>query len=142
MRFYSFLNRWNAHSLAAQFLLTGGLVSIAAMVAVGLLARSLIEAGVTRNSAAATALYVDSVIAPILPDMQKSEVLTDPVERALDETLGDAPLGRRLLSFRLWRRDGTILYSNDKSLIGRRFQPNSEVEESLRGQDDRTVRSR
>ena len=72
MRFYSLLNRWNAHSLAAQFLLTGGLVSIAAMVAVGLLVRSLIEAGVTRNSAAATALYVDSVIAPILPDMQKS----------------------------------------------------------------------
>ena len=133
MRFYSLLNRWNAHSLAAQFLLTGGLVSIAAMVAAGLLVTSLIEAGVTRNSAAATALYVDSVIAPILPDMQKSQVLSDPVERALDETLGNAPLGRRLLSFRLWSRDGTILYSNDKSLVGRRFQPNPEVEEAFEG---------
>ena len=94
---------------------------------------SLIEAGVTRNSAAATALYVDSVIGPILPDMQKSEVLSDPVERALDETLGNAPLGRRLLSFKLWSRDGTILYSNNKSLVGRRFQPNPEVEEAFEG---------
>ena len=78
----------------------------------------------TRNSAAATALYVDSIIAPLLPDMQTSQTLDDSVAHALDETLGQGALGRRLVSFRLWRRDGTILYANDPELRGKRFEPN------------------
>ena len=79
---------------------------------------TLVEAAVTRNSAAATALYVDSVIAPILPDMQTNQMLDDTVTHALDETLGHGALGSRLFSFRLWRSDGLVLYSNDKKPYG------------------------
>ena len=71
-RLYELHDRWNAQSLAVQFLLAGGLVSFAAMLIVGFLVTSQIEEGVTRNSAATTALYVDSVIAPLLPDMRKT----------------------------------------------------------------------
>jgi signal transduction histidine kinase len=114
-------------------MIVGGLVSLMAMSLVGAVVTSVIEDGVARNSAAATALYVDSVIAPILPDMQKSEVLTDPVERALDETLGQGALGKRLMTFRLWRSDGTILYSNNKALMGRRFDPNPSLRKAFAG---------
>ncbi len=124
---------WASQSLARQFLLTGGLVSFVTMILVGLLVTALIEANVTRHSAAATALYVDSVIAPLLPDMQRSEVLGDAVTRALDETLGQGALGRRLMSFRLWRRDGTILYANDRSLIGRQFAPSADLQAAFAG---------
>jgi signal transduction histidine kinase len=127
------LARWNALSLATQFLLTGGLVSLIAMAVVGAVITQVIEAAVTRNSAAATALYVDSVIAPILPDMRKSEVLSDPVAHALDETLGQGALGSRLLSFRLWRSDGTVLYSKDGALTGRRFDPNPNLRKAFGG---------
>jgi signal transduction histidine kinase len=130
---FSLLAWWNALSLATQFLLAGGLVSLAAMAGVGMLVANLIEAGVTRNSAAATALYVDSVIAPLLPDMQTSRVLDDTVTRALDETLGQGALDQRLLSFRLWRPDGTILYANDKSLVGKRFTPNENLRRASAG---------
>ena len=120
-RLYELHDRWNAQSLAVQFLLAGGLVSFAAMLIVGFLVTSQIEEGVTRNSAATTALYVDSVIAPLLPDMRKSTTLGDNVVRALDETLSQGTLGKRLVSFRLWGRDGTILYAKDKSLVGKKF---------------------
>jgi signal transduction histidine kinase len=127
------LVRWNGRSLAEQFLLAGGVVSLAAMAGVGLLVTNLIETGVTRNSAAATALYVDSIIAPLLPDMQTSEVLSDTVTHALDETLGQGALGRRLVSFKLWRRDGTILYSNNKSLVADRFEVNQDLARAFAG---------
>ncbi|TJV47329.1 MAG: sensor histidine kinase, partial [Mesorhizobium sp.] len=115
------LDRWNALSLATQFLLAGGLFSLSAMIVVGMSVTSQIEAAVTRNSAASTALYVDSVIAPLLPDMRRSEVLDESVAHALDETLGQGALGKRLESVKLWRRDGTILYSTNKNLVGKRF---------------------
>ncbi|GLS31363.1 Signal transduction histidine kinase [Mesorhizobium albiziae] len=108
------------------------------MVAVGLLVTKLIETGVTRNSAAATALYVDSIIAPLLPDMQTNEVLGDTVTRALDETLGQGALGRRLVSYKLWRRDGTILYSKDKSVVAIRLEMNQDLARAFAG--DMTAR--
>lgn len=90
---------------------------------VGLWVTSQIRDGVITNAASTTALYVDSVISPLLPDMRRSEELTDGVKQALDETLDQGVLGKRLASFKLWRRDGKILYATDSTLIGRVYAP-------------------
>jgi len=127
------IRRWNSQSLTKQFLLTGGVVSLVAMAFVGAFVSSLIEDAVTRNSAASTALYVDSVIAPLLPDMLAGQELDDTVSRALDETLGQGALGNRLMSFRLWRADGTVLYSNDKSMQGKRFELSDDLRTAFSG---------
>ncbi|MDX8460635.1 sensor histidine kinase [Mesorhizobium humile] len=118
---------WSRLSLAWQFVIAGGIGLLAVMLVVGLWVTSQIRDGVMHNAAATTALYVDSVIAPLLPDMRKSQELDDTVKRALDETLGQGALGKRLVSFKLWRRDGTILYSKDASLIGRQITPNANL---------------
>ncbi|MBD9491944.1 sensor histidine kinase [Ensifer sp. ENS11] len=103
------------------------------MVLVGAFVSRLIEEAVTRNSAATTALYVDSVIAPLLPDMQTTQILDGGVARALDETLGQGALGDRLLSFRLWRADGTVLYSSDEAQIGKRLELSDELRTAFSG---------
>jgi hypothetical protein len=104
---------WGGLSLAWQFVIAGGIGLLAVMLVVGLWVTSQIREGVMHNSAVSTALYVDSVIAPLLPDMRKSQELDDAVKQALDETLGQGALGKRLLSFKLWRSDGTILYAKE-----------------------------
>lgn len=124
---------WNGQSLVRQFFLLGGLVSILAILVVGAVVTRLIEQSVTRNSAATTALYVDSIIAPLLPDMQRVVRLDEPDSRALDETLGHGALGSRLISFRLWRPDGMILYADDDSLIGRRLPMPSGIATAFEG---------
>ncbi|URK89226.1 sensor histidine kinase (plasmid) [Rhizobium sp. RCAM05350] len=133
MRADNLITRWNSQSLTKQFLLIGGIVATTAMVLVGGFVSSLIEEAVTRNSAATTALYVDSVIAPLLPDMQTTRVLDDAAARALDETLGQGALGGRLLSFRLWRADGTVLYSNEESAIGKRLDLSDDLRTAFAG---------
>jgi signal transduction histidine kinase len=134
MRLGAILDRWNDQSLARQFLLAGGLVAFAAMLLVGAFVTSLIEAAVTRNSAASTALYVDSIIAPLLPDMKTNQMLDDVTTRALDETFGQGALGGKVISFKLWRRDGTILYATDKSMVGQRFGPSEGLQTAFSGQ--------
>jgi hypothetical protein len=120
-------------SLALQFLIAGGIGLLVVMLVVGLWVTSQIRQGVMRNSAATTALYVDSVIAPLVPDMRKSRELDDTVKRALDETLDQGALGKRLASFKLWRRDGTILYAKDTTLIGKVFEPNANLVAAFSG---------
>lgn len=114
--------------------MAGGAVALAAMVFVGAIVTSIIETAVTYNSGAATALYVDSVIAPLLPNMQASDRLEDTDVRALDETLGQGALSSRLMSFRLWRRDGTVIYSKDADMTGRRFEPNPKLRRAFDGE--------
>jgi signal transduction histidine kinase len=109
------------------------LISIAAMFLVGILVTHLIEEAVIHNSGAATALYVDSVVAPLLPDMQTASFLDEGSAQALDETLGQGALGRRLVSFKLWRSDGTILYSNEKELVGRKFAVSDKLQRAFAG---------
>ncbi|BAB51195.1 two-component, sensor histidine kinase [Mesorhizobium japonicum MAFF 303099] len=125
--------RWSELSLALQFLVAGGFGLLAVMLVVGAWVTSQIRDGVIRNSAATTALYVDSVIAPLLPDLRKSETLSESVKQALDETLGQGALGKRLASFRLWRRDGTVLYAKDPTLIGRRFELTDDLRSAFQG---------
>lgn len=125
---------WRTQSLARQFLLVGSAFSLGAMVLVGLLVTKLIEDNVTRNAAASTALYVDSVIAPLLPDMAKARRLDEPSARALDETLAQGALGKRLMTFRIWNRDGQILYSSTPGEIGLRFAPSEDLKAAFGGQ--------
>ncbi|MBY5840467.1 sensor histidine kinase [Rhizobium leguminosarum] len=129
----NWLRRWNARSLASQFFIAGGFISIAAMFVVGFFVSHLIEETVIHNSGAATALYVDSVIAPLLPDMQTESLLDEASAQALDETLGQGALGKRLVSFKLWRSDGTILYSNEKELVGRTFAVSDKLQRAFAG---------
>jgi len=129
----NWISRWTARSLALRFVVVGGLVSLAAMFIVGYLVSKVIEDAVIHNSGAATALYVDSVVAPLLPDMQRAALLDEASALALDETLGQGALGKRLVSFKLWRADGTILYSNDKALVGKQFAVNDKLRQAFAG---------
>lgn len=124
---------FGASSLATQFVVVGGVVSLFALLTVGAIVTSLIQRGVTQNAAATTALYVDSVIAPLLPDMRTTTVLDDVVRRALDETLGQGALGQRLVEMRLWSLDGTILYAQAEGLIGKAFPPSDSLLEARAG---------
>ncbi|WP_286157316.1 sensor histidine kinase [Sinorhizobium sp. RAC02] len=128
------LSFWGRQTLARQFLIAGSAFSLAAMALVGVFVTHLIEQTVTRNAAASTALYVDSIIAPLLPDMASNDILDETSSRALDETLAQGPLGERLKAFRLWARDGRILYSSDPSQIGRQFTPSEDLQKAFGGE--------
>ena len=123
----------SSSSLAVRFLVVGGVVSLIAMAVVGAIVTSLIEKAVTRNAATMTALYVDSVIAPLLPDMRTAAALDDVVRRALDETLDQGALGGRVAEMRLWSLDGTILYARDATLIGGRHPVTPSLSQAFEG---------
>ena len=126
--------RWMSLTLARQFLLAGAAVLLAGMLVIGFWVTTQIEAGVTRNTAATTALYVDSIIAPLLPDIQEEETLSQGARRALDETLSRGALGSRLASFKIWKPGGLIGYSSRSELIGARFPETENLRLAWAGQ--------
>ncbi len=130
-------DRWQDMSLARQFALAGGAVMLVAMLAVGLWVSRWIEEMVVRNTANATALYMESFIAPLMQDLSTRERMSPDARLEIDRLIEKTALGERVVSFKLWREDGLLVDASNESLVGQRF----EVTENLRLAWDGQVRA-
>lgn len=121
-------------SLAREFLLAAAIVVLFGMAAIGFWVSSRIEDAVTHNAAAATALYVDSIIAPLTQELAKSDTLGEGARLALNETLNQGVLSEKMFSFKIWKPDGTVVFSNEAELIGKHFPMTDGLEAARAGQ--------
>lgn len=122
-------------SLSARFALTGSVVMLAAAVSIGVWVAGIIERNAVASAAGATALFMDSFIAPLVQELETSETLSIGPVRAIEETLGEeTALGRRVVSVKIWKPGGGVAYAEDTALIGRRFPGSHELADAFRGQ--------
>ncbi len=110
-------------SLAAQFALAGGVVILAAALIVGSVVAGRIEEVVVRNTANATALYMENFVSPLTQDLTQQESLSARSKKDIAGLLAQTELGRRVVSFKVWRRGGLVLDASNKDLVGRVFEP-------------------
>lgn len=78
------------------------------------------------NSILPYELTAQDVAAPMDPASERYRELSDLLRRRLLQ----APVVR----LKLWRRDGTILFSDEPGLIGRNFGPEDDLEEAFSGE--------
>ena len=119
---------WAEMSLARQFSLAGGAVMFLATLAVGYFVSGRIEDAVTRNTANATALYMDSFIAPLTQDLAVQDRLSESSRAEIGALLEQTALGKRVVSFKIWRDGGLVVDSSNAAVIGKTFA----VSENLR----------
>lgn len=108
-------------SLARQYLLVSFLVLFCGMLIMGAWVGRQIEIGVTRRTAAVTALYVDSLISHHLQYLMDVDVPDDSHKAEIATLLTTTPLGQRIVAFKVWGLDGRILYSTNQALVGLQF---------------------
>lgn len=126
--------RWRGLSLAAQFALAGSLVLLAGMLVIGSWVTRQIEDGVTRNTASASALYMESILSPLSQELASAGTLSPSARRAIDEILTNKPIGNRITSFKIWKPGGEIVYSSNPSIIGVHFEPTDNLRAAWAGQ--------
>lgn len=126
--------RLAAWSLARQFAVAGGAVMLVAMLLAGNWVSSLIEAGVVRNTANATALYMESVLSPLSQELAEEDRLSVGATRALEEIFDNTPLGERVAAWKIWNADGLIAAASDPVLIGQRFTPTANLSAAWKGE--------
>ncbi|URK89159.1 hypothetical protein LP421_32385 (plasmid) [Rhizobium sp. RCAM05350] len=130
---YSHIGRlWLRLSLTSQFLIIAGLIVCSSMAVLGEWLGSQIAASQLQSRAESGALYMEGFLARHLKMGEFGPGVAAEDHLELDEILNDTDLARRVESLRIWRRDGMILYSTDKSLIGKTF-PSSNLETAFSG---------
>ena len=125
---------WSRMSLAQQFALAGGVVMLIAAVGVGYWVSQRIEQVVVRNTANATALYMESFIAPLTQDLAVQDHISDGNHAQLDRILVETPLGRRVVSFKIWVRGAKVVVSSDQTIEGKTFEPTDNLKQAWTGE--------
>lgn len=98
-------------SLTQQFLIGSLVVLTLGAAGIGVWVSRQIEDGVVQRSAATTALYVDSLIEPSLQSLATEPSISREDQEQLEWLFADTPLGREVLLFRVWDREGRIVFS-------------------------------
>jgi signal transduction histidine kinase len=108
-----------------QLVLAGGaVILLVGMLFVGTWVASEIESGVVKRAGLVTAHYVESFVSPLLQSLAGGGTLREIDRDDLDHLLTATPLGQQIVVIKIWAPDGSVLYSNDRTLIGRRFPEN------------------
>jgi signal transduction histidine kinase len=125
---------WRERSLATQFAWAGGLVLVAATVGIGAFVADRIEAAVVRNSANATAIFMESFLSPISEQLATGEALSPGAQRAMEEIFTNTALGERIVSFKVWSPEGRVIVASDPAIIGQDFPVTEELARALTGE--------
>lgn len=115
-------------SLSQRFLLVSFPILLLTTLAVGWGVGRQVEDSVVRRIGGDTALYVDAFLARHLGSLERTGQLDEADRVALDALVDDAEWARRIVSLRIWRPDGLVLFSSDGEGVGGR----PEIDEGLR----------
>lgn len=124
---------WASASLVQRFALTGGVVMLAAAAILGMWVSDRIARGVIRQSAVNSAHFVETVIAPIVEELAAADRLSPGAIRALQEILAAPPLAGRVVSMKIWKEGGRVVFATDEALIGQSFPPSPALREAWAG---------
>ena len=126
-------SRWDGLSLVRQFALIACIVVGAGTVVLGSFVSAEIEAHVVRNSAAATASYINGLDRSYLQELTTRSTLSEEQLRALDHVFKDAELARQIVSVKICLPDRRIVYSTSRDFIGKTFPTNPKLLKALKG---------
>ena len=132
--FHAVSEWWTATKLAHQFLIAAAIVLFPGMFVTGWWVSNRIATAVTDNTAHAAALYMEGSVAPLIQELSTSEHLLPETRDKLDRLLADSTIRERVISMKVWRLDGTIVYSTWPDMIGKRFPASESFRKAAAGQ--------
>jgi signal transduction histidine kinase len=119
-------------SRSTQFVLAAALILGLTMLFVGKLVSARIERAAVQSAAEAGAHYMEAFLEPYVQEMSRDNGLSPSSIKSLDRLMESRSLKRHIVSIKIWRADGTVVYSTDKSITNRQF-PMDEIAEAVKG---------
>ncbi len=129
----SFLNKWHELPLARQFVLVAVAVLLPGMALTGWWISTNVRDAVVKNTAAATAISMDGLISPLVAEISGKGELSEGSRNRLDGLLTQVRADRRIVSMKIWKSDGTIIYSSFRQMVGKSFPLSDNFASALSG---------
>jgi signal transduction histidine kinase len=106
---------------------------VCATVYAGLVVAQHIQDVFAHKAAASTALYMDSVVEPLVQELVAKPSLSEQNRAALERLLSPASSGKPVVAFRIWVHD-QIVFSSRGELVGKQFTPSPSRVRAFQGE--------
>ncbi len=128
------LKWWSNLSLAKQFAMLAIAVLLPCSALAGTWLAHQTHETVIRNTAASAALYMDGLVEPLVGEIVASGEVSFASRAKLDALLQNSTAEYKIVSMKIWKLDGTIIYSTFPEMIGRQFPPSDSFIKATRGE--------
>ena len=120
-------------SLSSQFLVAAALVLFVFMAVLGTWVNNRITRSVLATAGADGRALIQGLIEPLVQNILPDGTLPESSHRALDQLFVNTPIGRNIVSVKIWRKDQVVIYSSmSKDVIGKSFA-SSDVAQAFTG---------
>ncbi|WP_085725315.1 sensor histidine kinase [Pseudomonas sp. R37(2017)] len=119
-------------SNSTQFVIAAAVILGLTMFFVGNLVSARIESAAIHSAAEAGAQYMDTFLEPFVQELSRDNALSAASVQSLDHLTESRSLKQHIVSIKIWRADGTVIYSTNKDITNFQF-PLDEISEALKG---------
>jgi signal transduction histidine kinase len=126
-------NVWRRMSLVAQFTIVATIVVGIIMASLGGWVSNRIESSAINNAAFSAALYMDRFVEPYVQDLATGDNLSPRSIEALTDTIKTSGFNQHIFNIKIWRPDGTIVFSDIKDLVGEKPPISDSLAKALKG---------
>jgi signal transduction histidine kinase len=123
---------WRRLRIPTKVAAGASVLVFASMVYLGVLVAGHVREGAVQRSAAATAHYMDSFVEGYAQELATQSTLSTDSRDALERLLSPAAMRRPIVAFRIWKGD-TVVFSNERPLVGKAFPRTAARERALQG---------
>jgi signal transduction histidine kinase len=125
---------WLNSSLTRQFALAAAAVLLPGTLAMGWWLPNEFNKTVIDNAASGTILYMDGLLAPLIPEIRSSNQLSMTSRARLGQLVEQSRKDGRIVSIKVWKLDGTIIYSTFEEMVGQNFTPSEDFIKASNGE--------
>lgn len=119
-------------SHSTQFVLAAAVILGLTMFSVGQLVSESIETAAVNSAAEAAAQYMDTFLDPYVQELSRDNTLSAASVASLDRLTESRALKQHIVSIKIWRADGTVVYSTNKAITNHTF-PLVEITDAFKG---------
>src|SRR3990172_12467261 len=105
-------------TLFQRFMVLSLAILLVGAYVIGNYVSSEISDRVIHRTSALTALYVDSFVSQHLQELKTGHNISPEHVGHLEQLVSDSALGEEIASFKVWHKDGDVVWSKNATLIG------------------------
>ena len=113
------LSKFRRQSLSKQFLIVSFPVILLGSLTIGWWIGNQVKESVIQRMGSVSALFVDSLIAPHVQTLYTRAELTPEEIQVLNRDLKETIQSQKIVSLKIWNKQGRVLYSTEPSVIGK-----------------------
>jgi signal transduction histidine kinase len=120
--------------LLKQFGIAAFVMILAGMTTTGAWLTSEIHNGIVKHTTLSTAVFMERFIQPLILELRTNDRFSSTAIENLDNLVKRGLIAKQVVSIKIWRTDGTVAFSTDRSIIGKNFAVEDALQAAVNGE--------